>query len=1017
MDNVPGGSTNNSSSLILARQSLERLKSAILDLKKNNYAYFDQYVLPAFQDARNQIEALISGDTGQADIELLKSELKDARFKLSIPLLEKIKQAVQQVENTGESQEANQWVSALESIGGHQSISVSSQIEKARRRFEIFDNARQLYKDTIEKFQSTAIEDALKRNAGEAARERLADAEMDLQGKFALESLEQTDEKVVLIQKWQKDIVEKLDPYILRQSLLNSVATATLFEDQLRDLQRSKDLKLDSISYYKISDDLTNLEMAPMSPADAENICLSRWRVFSRQKINEYIADYEKFLLDKNESIYSRDPRSIQKDFLPRIERVLRPIDELDVDTQQKYRQFYHNLDTARRMAVNLEMRMDGVNTLNADKVQNLHALDEIGREIKMKAPYLISDFESKRANLVDLIRLELDNDLERLKGKFKFSIEQSGQDANQRAIGLTDVEDFKNLQIQFQNLSVFCKKTKSRISDVEILPPQEALAEIAKIETGIRNESLPIPVGLADLADRLRRVSEAVGNIDKLINPMQAMLEKTVEKINTDGTIPGDEDLLTVIAQKADIDKLLSIIQPQVAETKAAQTETDEDRFEIRSVQKAADRLTIYHRILARIEAYLNAFLELDRPGADLKKVEDCNKVLSQPFSSGIKSLDIRPAKILDITLKLNHFKSNDGFVNELLIKIYGGLKPPYDLKKLLDLWTEIERIEATPTTLVIERAKRRTDLESILQREVNAFLTEFNNSPRGKDLTTARSAQNWHQKNLDHSVPIDITGALCEAEAWTALFPPNPATPVNYPMAYTNWKKAENANRPNAKSHRLAVLKLLAIIKVNEGDITYLKKAMVDPDLQNDANLCALAASLDLKAIDHRFEDLDVIKLGKGIEEFEKVIAKVAKISVWNIEEGTETSDKDKDPIVELESGVENVWQEGGYQTLLDKAGAAILPKPAEVREEADYRRIIYSSLSHLFQKVTEDSSLHDLEGGKKAAEGINAEKTWLKKGSIATLLEKQKALAGLFEEKWNQYRKLVLMRIQTR
>lgn len=968
--------------------------------------YFADKILPTWTRATKELENL-GDDADPTQQDGFRDRITSARIKLQAVITSRIDKVITAVEEDGNTFEINQWLLLVQEFniltGNEQ-----KKLGNAKEVYEKYSKSQQDYSITIEKLNTARIELKLKgsvdngsylKNLAEDTKQSLAQTIKELKA-----HLPEKDSRLKVLESWVKEIEVAYEPFLLHKSILDSLKVSGNYETIWNALTRLKDLNVQFVSYSMNPDASPDLDskIYPSVPIDqAISDCEGRWKRYSEEKFWEYIQEYnDKIKAEKKEDgityVILEDPEIILNTFENKTQRVLRPIDELE-NTKGKYEQFISKLRPAITITKRIKEKLDAIDTTVRCRPGSISELDKLKTELEEKTPFLVEKWTMKREELVKAIENTQLQKLKKLKINFGINVESAGQEAGKYAEQLHGYPEFKNFEEEFRNLATLSTDINRQMNKVEKQEPEKASETIKELLAVLdKHPDLPKPRRLLDLQEQVRLLLEPAGQSNELIELVEKALREYVLEINENGKLENPADALIDLQEYAD----------RIKQIQDALNKLDESGKPFTGAKKIRTRIENTEKHLLEVEAWVALYAELQKPGADLAKAQSYAKTLQDNPRQLVEEDQVRA-----LAERLGQIQAGDEQVQKAIHDVNNAvINQQAGLKALLDAWDTLDAILTMPTTLAAERTRAKANLRTRLVQACKSYLQEFEQSPRNASTSLVRRALNWMQihsaqQSLDEFSQAfigRINAALHEALAWEAF------QKGKYLEALAHWRDAENSNRPGARMHRLALLKFVALSHARKLEFQYLGKALAEKELKDDVDLCALFTEQVIDAVDHKFEDLAVIREGKEIVEFEKGSLGLANLLSWAGIQNSETGDE-KDET--FEGKFVEVWEADGYPELLRQKNIAF-PQAPLVIQEARYRPAVYNSLSAVFQKVGQTSSLADLDLGRRSAENLIAKHQWF---TIAKqLLEQKPELKELFKEKWDEYRNLVVQNL---
>jgi len=984
--------------LRLANEALTTIEEIINHSadKQTDISSYSNSLQRAWRKASDIIKALNEKEDALADIEECLDRLTTAKIKLTAILQSSIDQAIDSLERTGDKTEVYEFVQVAAFLEIRLRGDEDRRIGIATKRYDDYTKAKGIYQQSKQDLEIAGT--ALSMGSTDQASITKHKAEKALQNLKEIRAKFMSDESAISgnfrvqdIDEWVQQIEELLRPITVMKSIMDSQTVSGEMKDQWQSLKEALTLKLPQVPYFTNPDDPNDFAKSVMQPEEALRICESRWNAFSRDKFANYINEAKSELIDEAKNIYRTDPREILNSFTSKTERVLRPVTELDQDTRNKYTQFTSSLRAAIDITRKLEDRLNGIDIVNA-RLTCIGELDQLAHELKILAPFFLKDYEEKRQELVNLIRKLQEQQLRHLRDLFENNVKSAGSEATTHASQLKGFQEFSDLQNEFTRLAQFCQHVDKWIRRIEALPPQEANQEIAKLIEAIdQHKELPKPLAIIALQQHIKDVLEPAEQAQAVVTQAQAIITKFSEQINLTGELSNPSNVFF------ELEECLG----RVCEILDALNQPGTNFIGAQSLSESLQSCKIQ---LEELGNWTGLYWELQKNGADLAKAQTHLQNLQH-----ITDRILEYKHIQNLANHLGQLSAGDNQVRKVLQAAENTLTNSPSLPSLLNAWDQMETISNMATTLAVQRSQQKAELRARLQQQVIDHMHTFSQNPRGVGLELTKRVLAWHQRcELADNTQINdlrnmVQGSLYEAEAWQ-IIEEQPELP-QYEAAYVLWKNAENANRPDAKNHRLALLKYLALLGAVQDDFRYLKVAINDPVLRYDIDICALYTKIEIDRVNQLFHDPEEIRSGKKIGEFERVKLNLANLMSWDAEDKTQTQDTFENVLV-------ITWVKDGYQALMKNADAPHFPSANVVRQEAEYRQAVYTDLSAIFQRVDEHASLKDLHLARKAAVDLDKKKPWGKKAK--ELLKMYPELDELFSDQWCSYRDATLNKL---
>jgi serine/threonine protein kinase/predicted transcriptional regulator len=1003
-----------------AQQALQELDTALKAPALSNYSYalFNELVLSLWNEASNQVENLLDSHISKDEVENCQSRFKALRRSLIEVMLKVVYKVVDKVVDTGEAETANQWIGALSIIGKDLANEANLRLVNAQGRFQTLQEAEKVYQESVEKLSDSeqnygSYDDA--RLAGDIVLRKLDNYRSTLITRYSIGTPDE-DPQAQKILDWIGKFNDVMKPIWLRESVGSSIRISKDFAKQRAALQQADEFGLINIEYFNNPLNWEDLHAEKMTPKVALEICDSRWRHFSEDKIAEYIDRIVAEKVFQPGGPYQKDPQLILDDFLGLVKRVLRPVEELKSDTQKSYKEFVNAIEAANREARQVEQEM--VNAMKPeDDLLKLTGLNNIKEKFDKVTPFLSEVYSTRRNNLISQIDVGLENTYAGLKQKFATNIRQTRLEALRTVERLKDYPEFEEAMKKIETLATFCQERLDDISKINNLPLQEALDKIIKLEAMIQSQGMKIPKGIDDLHLHIETILQPAKKSIQLKDEINTFISETKSKINAETQNLSDlEKTIEMLARSNEILRLFNL-EEQSTTAEASEIAGAFERYNFIGSEAILNGLRAARAKLVMIEAYLIAVLELkESSGIDLLKVKNSLRILSDTGAVRLQEL-IPSKKIEDLHSKVDEFSGNDATVEKVLSKIETLLVAgELDLEKLLNEWKHMEDIEKLPTTLVNRRNRVKSGLQNNLNLAVSSYLDNLIRNPRNCSLKLAERAKEWAEQNPGRIKIDSIKAALYSARAWDSIksYGIKDGKPadgeqrrINFinglKAAYGHWLHAREAGQSDADANRLAVLKILAAVNVQEGNYRFLNNALDDANLKKDLDLQTLKASLELARLNEIYQDINKIKKASGFSEFDLVILQISQVTGL---EKSEVSEVDSS----FETGMASVWISEGYGEIFQEAEISPFPKPLEVREDAQYCQNVYTSLNGVFKEVDSSSTLLKLDGGKKYAKSQISQQSW-GKNMKSKMLEINPKRAQLFKEKWEEYCQIII------
>lgn len=971
----------------IALNELEELLK-IPSLDDQPVEYFAGRILGAWVRAENELQNL--DERGGVELERFGDRLLGARTKLQAVITSRIDEAIIDVEENGNKVETLEWLAVARGVnllvGNEQ-----KRLELARDHFRKYDKARKDYITTIEKLEVGKKDidkgnfnaSSLLKHAAEKTLEYLRETKSEFET-FASKD----DFRLIDLRTMCDEIEKAYEPFLLQRSIIDSVVRSSEFEEAWKYLSRAADLNLPVVTYFTNPNNLEDLDKDTISTKDALKNCESRWKIFSRTKFWEYIESYKVQIKDSERNLFFEDPRNILNEFEKRTQRVLRPVDELDADTKNKFDQFMGVLRSAIILTEKIAGQLDAIDIVNA-RLGSLHELDSLESELKEETPFLIDNWNQKREELIKNINQDQTAKLMALKVQFEIDVKRTGQEAAKYVEQLRGVIEFKEFESAFQKIVKLSIDLGRNMDRLEKLDPENADKEIDDLLQMLEEyPDLPKPRQLLSLREQIKLILEPASQSSQLIEQIEEISQTYASRINQ------EEDL----ANWADILFEIQDWEIRLQQVHDALNIINDSGKPFPGAKKILKRLEVAQLCLAEIESWAKLYGELQKPGADLsearKQAENLENTNRQLIDQD------RVDNLLERFWRLG---TGDQQVAPIITSVLETLRTDADLETLLDLWKKLNGTMDMPTTFAADRNKAKSELRGRLLQACVSFLHDFEDEPRRPSLTLAKRALGWVQSDAGQMLPQDfisgLNAALQEAYAWNAF------QNGKFAEAQSYWLQSENTQRPNARLHRLALLKFMALFYSKQFEHQYLRRALGEKELKSDVELCALSTQLVLDQIDQYFQDVFAIREGNKIVDFEKASLGLANLVSWSDEQQNDQSNGSDDG---FDGRFAEVWNSDGYPQML-KENNIEFPSAHLVIQEARYRPAVYNSLSAVFQRVSKTASLSDLDLARRSADHLIAQKQWFVVAQ--QLLEQEPELKKLFESKWKVYRKMTI------
>ena len=904
-------------------ESLSILESLKSELEPDNEDYYNLNI--RFNKCRNVICNSIPG--------LLKTEIS------YIDSLENIKKYDLAVEILGKISNSEKQALNLALTNKKQQLRIKTFYQDANT---IYDKFVELLKsnDENENTKLIMLENMLVRE-----NESLGHILQVVQNEVEQEKIENPEilRMYVDIRKWFNDCEKKITPlrnaYDAIPTILQSEEYDKFFQ-LIREVGQHPNARVNSF----ISEDLKDHTIGELGIKDATEIINKRWSKYSCEKYIEYRNKAETNLVSN-----SIDPRVIEKEFNNNISKGLMPLEDLswDEDERNLFHQVRERLNNAAVMTRNLEEKFR--KTLIEDNpISGIRRLNDFWDLLREK-PYLKNVYHDIRMELVEKCHSFLENVISELTIIFE-NVPNSSVMIESRVNlliteiqGLSDFDQYRDFLVKLSRMNVIIKTTVSNLNP----SPKMALEQIDKIIKEIKAEGFGIPAEIRDLRE----------SILSTLSPLE-----TINKILIEIKAPSSFEEITNLDQEKLKDDIL-YMQNAMKGITAVKTEWTSGSNEREKRIQELNTLLI-HSMANRDFLLAKKEMEKEKPNVQWVK-----KLLESADKSNILS-----NVVADLRQKMNSVATADNQVGNLIVKANKLLAiSNIPLSSLFQLVEEIEIIEDQPSYKIHELMSVKDKVVVLMKKKLNQFFISFLENPEKfiyqvDDIKTylawIKNNQILMKSNDGGLSLIDLEGAYYECCAWKAI-DRNSSEKSDWETPYSNWYEAEVRNRLNARFHRLASLKALAIASFKSGNYASLLKTRNDSLLKNDGELTILYAFFLLQQCEEEYKNPATLLEQSGNNKFNNIKNIFNVIPSRKIE--LENTDS-RENINEHDALVLNqIWSQ--YY-------AKRVPKNInenELKKIVNRRQILYGDLLSVANRMRMDSNICDFYNANELAKKI--------------------------------------------
>jgi hypothetical protein len=507
-------------------------------------------------------------------------------------------------------------------------------------------------------------------------------------------------------------------------------------------------------------------------------------------------------------------------------------------------------------------------------------------------------------------------------------------------------------------------------------MEPEAALQELETVLVQLDQSKQEVPLALRNLYEAIQAARHPWERAQQTLKEArEGILDRLdeVDAIPLSRVVDARERLLIVT------DQVTGLVEHEGADLASA-------KDVLRELQKGREQLE-------RVEAYLLARAELEKPDANLVLVGDSLQQIEQD--------NLLKRRAPEMRRKLEQLAEND---REISIRLENAeaLLTTKDaaVTDFIQAYDELWVLENRPSTLQSRLADVKQRLRNRIRESLESLMLILVEHPEHAEIEQARSlVPRFVQEFPGHELASKVEGALYEAEAATAEMQ------GDWKTAWTWWKKAEESKRPYAEERRLACLKLWAMADANIAKLRTLRSlALEEPELKDDEDLISWDAWSLFQEIDEAYQDPEKLSEKKETSEFNKVRNRLNRI-LGRVVEEAEPSEAEGPGSLKLIS----VWRRFGYRDQIESLRVPRAPDPHAIAQFAADREALYRHLLRVVKKVRPDAGLYQLLMGRRLAE------QWDIAHLPKTKLPNEEGQGSPpFEELWERYRDFVVRRI---
>lgn len=766
------------------------------------------------------------------------------------------------------------------------------------------------------------------------------------------------DRRIDLFKQWI-GVIENNET-VQRVFDVSKTMTIQVSGDYAAGMDDLKNKDPNSTVYHYISDDPKDPVMGWNKVNDVIVIWDRRWKRYCSTKIQQYAQDLLNSGLNEK-GPFVVDPFEWKMKFNNLVEHIKRPIADLDDQTRGEYQKINDRINQAIFNFKPLRDRFESVRELinsddQRDPLDLLVELDRIWAEIREQVPLYAIAYDDLRANLIPRVKNQLRQRYASYRKLFisnPLAVKRAAQDVVSK---LKQFTEFETDRFDIERLINLCERFESEMNSASGELPDRALARLEALQVTIENEMGDVPVILTkDI--QTRRTGLKPVKVGQELKSRATDLLRNLE--NQAASLPLEQIITIYMNQVESLLKQMEVVLPELSKQPSTNT----------ALLPINDALVKSQRAFKAWFAYLQAAMEIERPGADLKQINNWLDVVR----SSIYRKDLF-TKFDDIASRLAGFSANDGVVLAIVAKINTTLEKTGDdyqnlnqdaISGLMNLWAQLDAVRDQSTTRTSERRGARAALEQKILRIAMNLLSLLHEEVTKVSLKDLELTVRWMQKNqATHPYLKEMEAHLSALQAVSYL-KPDRGEP-NLDAAITAWKRARERNHPHAEAMQRALKKMKALVDAEKGVYISLASANADPTLKYDTDLIACTLLSKLLNIIQEYENINYLS---GKVKTVNIVGEARVVPFPLIEDfrtdyGNITFGEGDMSSSALDLDYQVMWDQYHLTDVMKSMQVVMPPTPALIYDEFLYRSQTYKNLASLISQMVQSQTLVHLQ-----------------------------------------------------
>ncbi|GAP13176.1 hypothetical protein LARV_00927 [Longilinea arvoryzae] len=920
---------------------------------------FDRQVMKLWIEIHSSKEEIVDDDHLRGKYELVREQIARILQDQFNFALGRIEQADDETAFSRAKDDATEWQGMFSNVDQN-TVNSSPRLETSINRYRLFAECFKKYtvltRRLIEELDSHNISGLRTDISG--FLENLNKAILTLQSDLRLDQQEH-DRRIDLFRQWIGAIEN--NETVQRIFDVSKTMTIQVSGDYAAGMDDLKNKDPDLTVYHYISDDPIDPVMGWNKVRDVIVIWDRRWKRYCSKKIQQYADELLNSGLDEK-GPFAVDPFEWKMRFDNLVEHIKRPITDLDRQTRDEYQAINHRISQAIFNFRPLRDRFEGVRELintddQRDPLDLLVELDRVWLEIRKQVPLYATANDDLRGSLIPRVKNQL---RQRYSGYRKlflsnpFAVKRAAHDVVSK---LKQFTEFEADRFDIERLINLCELFESEMNAASGELPDRALARLEALQVTIENEKMgDIPLMLT-MEIQTRRAGLKPVKVGQELKVRATDLLRSLENQAT--SLPIDQLVTMYLNQIESVLKQMEVALPELRKQPSTNT----------ALLPIFDSLVNSQRTLMAWSAYLQAAVEIERPGADLKQINNwLDVVRSSVYRKNLFT------KFDDIVNKLAGFGANDGMVEAIVTQINTALEKTGDdyqcltggaISGLLNLWAQLDAVRDLSTTRISERRAARAALEQKILRIAMNLLALLHEEVTKVSLKDLELTVQWMQKNqATHPYLIEMEAHLSALQALSYLKPDHGEP--NLDAAITAWKRARERSHPHAEAMQRALKKMKALVDAAKGVFISLASANADPTLKYDTDVIACTLQSKLLKIIKEYENIEYLS-GKVITVAivgEARVVPFPLIEDFRTDYGNITYREGEmsSPALDLEYQV--MWDQYHLTDVMKSMQVLMPPAPALIYDEFLFRSQTYKNLASLIFRMAQSQTLVELQ-----------------------------------------------------